>query len=85
MLATRRQRAAGLALSASFLVLFLHSLFYSGFFEDPITWGILATAAALLAEPVPAVETVAAGKARLGRAAKRIGGPAAAEDIRPSS
>ena len=29
-----------------FLFLVVHSLFYSGFFEDPVTWGILAVAAA---------------------------------------
>jgi hypothetical protein len=32
-------------------VLFLHSLFYSGFFEDPLTWGVLAFAATALAVP----------------------------------
>jgi putative inorganic carbon (HCO3(-)) transporter len=47
-LATRRHRAYGLGLASAFLVLFLHSLFYSGFFEDPLTWGTLAAAAALL-------------------------------------
>jgi hypothetical protein len=44
-----RDRALGFSLAASFLVLVLHSLFYSGFFEDPITWGILGVAAASLA------------------------------------
>ncbi len=53
LLTTRRHRAAGLALAAAFLVLLMHSIFYSGFFEDPITWGVLAAAAALLAAPVP--------------------------------
>ena len=43
--ATKRRRALGLGLAVVFLVLFLHSLFYSGFFEDPITWGVLAVAA----------------------------------------
>jgi O-antigen ligase len=46
-----RRRALGLGLAAVFLVLFLHSLFYSGFFEDPIMWGTLGLAAAALAEP----------------------------------
>ena len=54
MLAVGRRRAVGLGLAAAFLVLFLHSLFYSGFFEDPITWGVLAVAAASLAVPATA-------------------------------
>lgn len=54
--ARRRHGPAAVGLAAAFLVLFLHSLFYSGFFEDPITWGTLAVAAASLALPaaVPA-------------------------------
>lgn len=47
--AFRRDRALGLGLGAAFLLLAVHSLFYSGFFEDPLTWGILAVAAAALA------------------------------------
>jgi hypothetical protein len=27
-----------------FLALFIHSLFYAGFFEDPIVWGVMALA-----------------------------------------
>ena len=45
----RRERALGLGLAAVFLALVLHSLFYSGFFEDPIAWGVLGLAAAALA------------------------------------
>jgi O-antigen ligase len=45
----RRHRALGIGLAAVFLTLLVHSLFYSGFFEDPITWGVLAAAAAVLA------------------------------------
>jgi putative inorganic carbon (HCO3(-)) transporter len=43
-----RQRAAalGLALGAVLLALFVHSLAYSGFFEDPITWVVVAVASA---------------------------------------
>jgi hypothetical protein len=44
----RRDSTIGLALAAVFGVLFVHSLSYSGFFEDPITWGALAMAAACL-------------------------------------
>jgi hypothetical protein len=32
---------AGLA----FASIFVHSLFYAAFFEDPLTWGLLALAA----------------------------------------
>jgi hypothetical protein len=35
----------GLGAAAVFLALFVHSLFYSGFFEDPIVWGVMALAA----------------------------------------
>jgi O-antigen ligase len=49
----RRAAALGLALAAVFLALFVHSLAYSGFFEDPITWLVLAVAAAFLTRPLP--------------------------------
>jgi putative inorganic carbon (HCO3(-)) transporter len=45
----RREQALGLALGTSFLALFVHALFYSGFLEDPITWLVLAVAAGWLA------------------------------------
>jgi putative inorganic carbon (HCO3(-)) transporter len=45
----RNDEALGLALIASFLGLFVHALFYSGFLEDPITWLVLALAGAYLA------------------------------------
>jgi putative inorganic carbon (hco3(-)) transporter len=41
----RLDDALGLALGASFLALFVHALFYSGFLEDPVTWLVLAVAA----------------------------------------
>jgi O-antigen ligase len=47
--AFRRDRVLGLGLGVCFLVLFLHSLFYSGFFEDPVMWGVLGVAAMLVA------------------------------------
>ena len=47
----RRHQALGLSLAAVFLALFVHSLAYSGFFEDPITWFVLGVAAAVLAVP----------------------------------
>jgi O-antigen ligase len=54
----RVDRTLGLGLFGVFVLLFVHSLFYSGFFENPVTWGILAVAAAVLAtrgarEPLP--------------------------------
>ena len=39
------------ALGASFLGLFVHALFYSGFLEDPLTWLVIAIAAAYCTEP----------------------------------
>jgi hypothetical protein len=53
-LAVRRRRELGIGLATAFFVLFLHSLFYSGFFEDPIMWGTLGVAAVLAAVPVAA-------------------------------
>jgi O-antigen ligase/polysaccharide polymerase Wzy-like membrane protein len=44
----RREQALGLALGVSLLGLFVHSLFYSGFLEDPITWVVLAVGAGWL-------------------------------------
>ncbi len=53
VLVWRRDRGFGLGLGAVFLTLFVHSLLYAGFFEDPVTWGVLGLAAAVLAaEPV---------------------------------
>ena len=44
----RRDQALGLALAASFVALFVHALFYSGFLEDPITWLVLGVGAGWL-------------------------------------
>jgi putative inorganic carbon (HCO3(-)) transporter len=44
-LLTGLNRALGLGAAAVFLALFVHSLFYAGFFEDPIVWGVMALAA----------------------------------------
>ena len=40
--------AFGLGLGAVLLALFVHSLAYSGFFEDPVTWLVLAVAASFV-------------------------------------
>ncbi|HEY7599658.1 MAG TPA: O-antigen ligase family protein [Candidatus Limnocylindrales bacterium] len=47
-LVRRREQALGLALAASFVALFVHALFYSGFLEDPITWLVLGVGAGWL-------------------------------------
>jgi hypothetical protein len=39
----------GLGLAGAFLVLFVHSLLYAGFFQDPVVWGVIGVAAAALA------------------------------------
>jgi O-Antigen ligase len=49
----RHDSTIGLGTAAVFFVLLVHSLFYSGFFEDPITWGTLAFAAAFAAARSP--------------------------------
>jgi O-antigen ligase len=56
----RRDAALGLTLGAVLLALFVHSLFYSGFFEDPITWLALAIGASFLAS-----RSVTGGAARV--------------------
>ena len=54
----RLDPALGLGLAAVLLALFVHSLAYSGFFEDPITWLVLGIAAAQLALPLRRIEPV---------------------------
>ena len=44
----RLEAAFGLALASVFVALFVHSLFYSGFFEDPVTWLVLGVASSFL-------------------------------------
>jgi O-antigen ligase len=44
----RRSPELGLGLGAVLLALFVHSLAYSGFFEDPVTWLTIAVAASFL-------------------------------------
>jgi hypothetical protein len=46
--AFRLDNAFGLALASVFAALFVHSLFYSGFFEDPVTWLVLGIASSFL-------------------------------------
>jgi O-Antigen ligase len=49
VLVARDDRSLGVGLAAVLLVLFVHSLLYAGFFEDPLTWGVIGLAAAALA------------------------------------
>ena len=44
----RLDRCLGLSLAAVFAGLLVHSTFYSGFFEDPLTWLVLGLTAAFL-------------------------------------
>jgi hypothetical protein len=48
VLVSRRDRAYGVGLAATLLALVVHSLLYAGFFEDPLTWGVIGLAAAAL-------------------------------------
>lgn len=47
----RRDPTLGLVLGAVLLALVVHSLAYSGFFEDPVTWLALAVGSAFLVAP----------------------------------
>ena len=60
VLVTRADRAFGIGLAAVAVALFVHSLLYAGFFEDPLTWGILGLAAAVLAATAPSSAPAAA-------------------------
>jgi hypothetical protein len=56
----RKNDAYGLALIGVAVVLFVHSLFYGIFFEDPITWCVLALAASYVASREPDAATARA-------------------------
>ena len=62
-LVTRNDHTFGIGLAAVLLVLFVHSLLYAGFFEDPLTWGVLGLAAAVLAPQTSGSEAAAAAEA----------------------
>jgi len=49
----RVHEALGVGLGAVLLALFVHSLFYGGFFEDPVTWLVLGIGAAVLTSAAP--------------------------------
>ena len=46
---SRVERTFALGLTAVLSVLFVHSLLYAGFFEDPVTWGVFGLTSAILA------------------------------------
>ena len=54
-LVAQRDRPFGVGLGAVLLVLVVHSFLYAGFLEDPLTWGVLGLAAAVLAASPAAV------------------------------
>jgi small-conductance mechanosensitive channel len=47
--------AARAAILAAFVALLVHTLSYAGFFDDPITWVLLAIGASLAHAEMPAV------------------------------
>ena len=47
----RRRCAARAAILAAFVALLVHTIAYAGFFEDPITWVLLAVGASLARTP----------------------------------
>jgi O-antigen ligase len=50
------RRAGRVAVLAAFVALLVHTMSYAGFFEDPITWVLLAIGAALASTPFVAAE-----------------------------
>ena len=58
----RTDRTLAIALGAVLLVLVVHSFLYAGFFEDPLTWGVLGLGAAALARVSAAAEPALAGE-----------------------
>jgi len=57
---TRIDRAFGIGLAAVLGALLAHSFLYAGLFEDPLTWGALALAAAVLAREAAEKESAPA-------------------------
>jgi O-antigen ligase len=54
----RGRRAGRAAVLAAFVALLVHTMAYAGFFEDPITWVLLAVGAALASTPYVAPAAV---------------------------
>ena len=49
VLVSRTDRTFAVGLGAVLLALVVHSLLYAGFFEDPLTWGVIGLTSAALA------------------------------------
>ena len=62
-----RDEVLGLSLLAAATVLFVHSLFYGVFFEDPLVWAVLGVATAAWSRPAPVPREARGADAR-GRA-----------------
>ena len=61
-LVSRHDRALGIGLGAILGALVVHSFLYAGFFEDPLTWGVIGLAATALARaPAPSTVSEPAG------------------------
>src|SRR4029079_7055234 len=59
VLVARAARTLGVGLGAVLLVLTVHSMLYAGFFEDPLTWGVIGLACAALARAPATTEWAA--------------------------
>jgi hypothetical protein len=62
VLVARTDQTLGVGLAAVLLVLLVHSILYAGFFEDPLTWGVLGLAGAVLAQAGRVSDPVAVAK-----------------------
>jgi O-antigen ligase len=84
---SRQRRALGLGAASVFLTLFVHSLFYAGFFEDPIVWGVIGVAAwtVLLAAAGGAGTLAGAGCADGSSSASQSSGSSSPVPVSPST
>jgi O-antigen ligase len=60
----KRMSVARAAVLATFVALLIHTMAYAGFFEDPITWVLLAVGVSLAAADWPGASSSAPGRAR---------------------
>jgi O-antigen ligase len=60
----KRPSVARAAVLAAFVALLVHTMAYAGFFEDPITWVLLAAGASLAVADRPGAASSAPGRAR---------------------
>jgi O-antigen ligase len=60
----RQTPIARVAILATFTALLVHTMAYAGFYEDPITWVLLAAGASLAAAHWPGADSSAPGRAR---------------------